>query len=381
MVRIALNELGGKDWTGGLTYRNNLKKALETLPEKPELYLISQTDQVESYGYIIVKPYVSTNRIVKIYDTFSRHVLRTDYLLRRSLTNYDIDILFPGKMSAGRKTASIYWIPDFQFLHLPHFYQPGQADRIKANLPRYFRDASLIIVSSFDARSDMETYFPRFLDKTRVVSFVAHVPENTYLTNPREVADIYHLPDDFIYLPNQFWAHKNHLLVIEALGLLKREGLRPVIVSTGNPADSRNPLYFADIMRRVSECDLRNQFIVLGLVPHEHIYSLIRRSKCVLNPSLFEGWSTTVEEAKSVGKRMILSDLQVHKEQDPPGSVYFKRDNAVDLAEKLKDCWDNYNSGPDSELEKKARQLLSDRMRSFAGNFMTVCEEAIKKNK
>jgi hypothetical protein len=35
----------------------------------------------------------------------------------------------------------------------------------------------------------------------------------------------------------------------------------------------------------------------------------------VLNPSLFEGWSTTVEEAKAQGKQMILSSLPVHMEQ------------------------------------------------------------------
>jgi glycosyltransferase involved in cell wall biosynthesis len=41
----------------------------------------------------------------------------------------------------------------------------------------------------------------------------------------------------------------------------------------------------------------------------------MRASTALINPSLFEGWSTTVEEAKSTGTPMILSDLGVHREQ------------------------------------------------------------------
>jgi hypothetical protein len=35
----------------------------------------------------------------------------------------------------------------------------------------------------------------------------------------------------------------------------------------------------------------------------------------VLTPSLFEGWSTSVEEAKALEKQMILSDTPIHREQ------------------------------------------------------------------
>ena len=35
----------------------------------------------------------------------------------------------------------------------------------------------------------------------------------------------------------------------------------------------------------------------------------------LINPSFFEGWSTTVEEAKSLGTKMILSNIKLHLEQ------------------------------------------------------------------
>ena len=35
-MKIAINELGGSEWTGGVTYRRNLIKALCSHPEKIE---------------------------------------------------------------------------------------------------------------------------------------------------------------------------------------------------------------------------------------------------------------------------------------------------------------------------------------------------------
>jgi glycosyltransferase involved in cell wall biosynthesis len=378
MIKIALNEIGGKEWTGGITYRNNLIKALNTLPEKPELYLIGEAEHVQIEGCLSINPYLSESWMIKTFDAFSWHFLKRDLIMSKTLKGHDIDVLFPGRMSPGGKTASINWIPDFQYKHLPYLYSATQEANLDKKLHNNFANSDLIIVSSKDARSDLEKYFPEYISKTRILSFVAHVPENIYDTNPKSIADIYHLPEDFIFLPNQFWVHKNHLLVVEALKLLKDSGVKPVVVCSGNPVDSRDPLHLAGLIKKISEYNLRDQFVCIGLIPHDHLYCLIRQSKCVLNPSLFEGWSTTVEESKSVGKRLILSDLDVHKEQDPQEALYFDRHNAIDLAEKIKHAWIDFETGPDLDLETKARIDLPGRMRAFAQNFVTICDEAIK---
>ena len=94
---------------------------------------------------------------------------------------------------------------------------------------------------------------------------------------------------------------------------------------------------------------------MLGFVDHRHVYSLIRQSICVCNPSLFEGWSTPVEEAKSMGKSILLSKIFCSLEQSPPGATYFDRDfSERDLSEKLSEIWSSNEEGPDLEMEKKS---------------------------
>jgi hypothetical protein len=50
---------------------------------------------------------------------------------------------------------------------------------------------------------------------------------------------------------------------------------------------------------------------------------------------LFEGWSTVVEDAKSLNKFIFLSDIPVHREQNPLNVCYFNPYEEIDLTQKL----------------------------------------------
>jgi glycosyltransferase involved in cell wall biosynthesis len=381
MIRIALNELGGGQWTGGITYRNNLLKSLAYFKEEAEVVMINSAGvpvHEEFKEYKQLSKAVNGKLLDKVYGGFSQKYLGIDNKLGKTIAGQNIDVVFPSTLKAAKGVGSIYWIPDFQFMHLPNMYDQSYLKNIGPKLKKYFSDADLIVVSSEDARKDLQVFSPDFLNKVKVLRFVAHVPETLYEENVQDTRNTYHLPEDFFYLPNQFWAHKNHQLVVEALALLRRKKVNPFVVCSGNPTDVRNPMFFADFLRKLSESGVRNQFAFLGMLPHKHVYSLIRGSKCVINPSLFEGWSTSVEECKSVGKGMILSDLPVHKEQNPADSVFFDRYSAKDLAEKMEWAWLHKPAAPNLQLETEARAMLPMRMQEFGRGFIDACNEVSK---
>jgi glycosyltransferase involved in cell wall biosynthesis len=379
-IKIVINELGGAQWTGGITYRNNLLKAIKTEGHTEQIVCLSSNPENSGLdsSFKIIKIQTRFNAIEKILSRVLKSFFDFDYSLYKTTKSEKPDVLFPHSLYIGNNASLIFWIPDFQFVHLPHLYPSGYVEMNRKKLDGYFKNAKIIVVSSEDALKDLKLFLPQHVSKTRVMRFVAHVPERLYLDDPKEAIATYNLPSDFIFLPNQFWSHKNHLAVFEALKLLQEENIFPYIVCTGNPVDVRNPGYLAGMLQKISELGVRNQVAFLGLLPHDHVYSLIRQSKCVLNPSLFEGWSTSVEEAKSVGKRMVLSDLDVHKEQAPAKSLYFERSSTEDLARQLKKAWLEFESGPDIDLEKEARSILNDRMKGFANRFFDICEEANK---
>jgi glycosyltransferase involved in cell wall biosynthesis len=84
-------------------------------------------------------------------------------------------------------------------------------------------------------------------------------------------------------------------------------------------------------MGKAHAANVAGHFRHLGLVPYEDVLGLNAASDALINPSLFEGWSTTVEEAKALGTGMLLSDIGLHREQSP-SATFFPADNAVALA-------------------------------------------------
>ena len=171
-----------------------------------------------------------------------------------------------------------------------------------------------------------------------MLQFVSNPVEVGHLASKAEITSRYQLPNSYFYLPNQFWTNKNHRLVVDALAVLKAQGIAVTVACTGKPVDGRRPEYFQELMDHVSGQGLEESFRVLGTVPFRDTQALMRHAVAVINPSRFEGWSTTVEEAKTLHKRLLLSNIPVHLEQAPATGCFFSPDSASELAQRLDEC-------------------------------------------
>ena len=75
----------------------------------------------------------------------------------------------------------------------------------------------------------------------------------------------------------------------------------------------------------------------------EDVASLIKGAQVVVSPSLNEGWGMTPVEAIHCGTPILLSDLDVFKEQYEDDAFYHKRNDADDMAVKLEILYKDKN--------------------------------------
>jgi glycosyltransferase involved in cell wall biosynthesis len=304
-INIIIPVLGNSSWIGGLTYQENLIEALKMLPEL-NITLTNELDNVLSAQ----KDIPFSKRL------FSRSMDRFNGALNKVSSwskSYDADLqrkldqCMNGKVNAiftlneahlrGKNNViKLYWIPDFQQLHLKHFFTKEDLEKRNSRYREGCQLADVIIVSSNNVKRDLEKFAPEHAEKCRVSSFVSKIPSFIWDAEPMVVVNKYSLPEKFFYLPNQFWKHKNHKVVFEALQLLREENIFPNIVCTGNPNDHRDPDFYKNLMKKTEELGIKKQIRFLGMVPYQDVMILIRQSIAVVNPSLFEGWSTTVED-------------------------------------------------------------------------------------
>ena len=127
----------------------------------------------------------------------------------------------------------------------------------------------------------------------------------------------------------------------------------------------------------IQEAGLERSFVLLGLIPHDHVLALMRASAALINPSKFEGWSTTVEEAKATGTPMILSSLAVHREQAEDKALYFDKDSPEQLA-RILETFEPLTAPERLQLEQESRIASAEAVRRYAQQFSELTEFVVR---
>lgn len=386
VIRVGFTVIGGRQWTGGRNYLLNLLKALSAYEREsiaPIVFAGQEVDrdEIREFAEIAGVEVVASGNWDghrQLRATVNALLLGRDPAIVRELRTHDIDVFFESARYLGWRpgVAAIGWIPDLQHRVLPDFFTRGLWLRREFGIQMQIRSKRMVMLSSESARRDFRRCYAAAHDRTRVVSFAVLGPATMDLVSARALADTYDLPRDYFFLPNQFWRHKNHLVVLEAIKVLKDRGNPVVVVVTGAGEDARAPGHFEQIMHRVQRESLGRYFRYLGLVPYEHLSLLMGASRALVNPSLFEGWSTTVEEARAHGVPMILSDLEVHHEQAGESAAYFDPHDPKSLADALERAY----VPSDAErlrMAAIAREEANARYKCFAKGFRELCVEAV----
>jgi glycosyltransferase involved in cell wall biosynthesis len=385
-MKIALSIMGDERWMAGEVIVRNLLQSVRELGRNDlTLALLApdwSTDDRARSRYPDADEYlrfVAPGRFsgAWIRNTLSARLMQRDLLLDRYLRANEVDVLF-GSWYPIRypNVATMAWIPDFQHVHMPDMFSEAERAARDRKFAETARLADRVVLLSHAVADDLRARIPAHADKARVLSPITRVPARIYDADPGAVVTRYHLPQKFVYLPNQFWKHKDHQLLFEAVKTLAGRGVDVTVVCTGYPGDYRDAGHFASLWENVSRWGIRDRIIYLGLIPHDDVLLLIRQSVCVVNPSRFEGWGISIAEASAVGKRVLLSDIPTHREQNPPKATFFTPGDPEDLGAKLAAVWNDWTGGPDLELERAARDSLPERLRAYAESFVAIATEA-----
>jgi hypothetical protein len=296
-----------------------------------------------------------------------------DWLLYRLLRQHRIAVISHGRPLVSKSLmASVGWIPDFQHVHLPEYFTKREKQARDWEFMELCVKCDKVIVSSECALADLRAFAPQYAWKGEVLQFVATPPDQSMMPSLAELQQRYNFAGPYFLLPNQFWVHKNHSVVIAALTMLKQQNRRVVVLATGGTGDHRRPKFFSHLMRHAKECDVVDRFRVLGVVEFNDLSGLMQHTVALINPSHFEGWSTSVEESKSMGKQILLSDIPVHREQAPALGVFFNPNDAEGLARCMWNMQTNFDPESDCKNRELARTNLPERQLGFARTFQRI---------
>ena len=372
---ILLYLTGDSHWLGGAQYARNLILALNMISPKkcPPVYLrVSRKRDVTG-----LEALARESEIVRV-DRLTARWTKLDGMTTSWLSD-ECTVAFPQKGGkAGKRPMDIHWIPDFQYKHYPEYFTHEERDQRDAIYEELLQGCRLLVLSSETARRDFQTFFPKYRHlPVEVLSFHAILEEADLAPDPGKVLEHYNLPQRFLYCANQMWQHKGHDVLFDALAQLKEQGLVIPLVCTGSLDDYRTDNFRQAMLAKIKAFDLETQINFLGIVPRREQVQVYRQAALLVQPSRFEGWSTTVEEARTLHKPIVLSDIPTHREQAPPDALFFRDGDSGSLAEALRRKWQEILVEKPAEID--VNSLLAENLkcgRFYAQRFIAICQKA-----
>jgi glycosyltransferase involved in cell wall biosynthesis len=365
-LRVGINGTGGTGWIGGAYYLHNAARAFTMSGHAVQWFAergVASTlvpDVVQASEFVTTSPTV--RRLLRVVHGRGAHRMAG---LEWSAAKAGIDVLAPTTRSLGARCILpwVGWIPDLQHRDLPHFFSEAERVGRDAEQEAMRREAPCIVFSSHHARRRFCAEFGE--REALVVARFPAVPDDSWYAGDVPAALARHgIAERFVYLPNQLWQHKDHATAVAAWEQLGDRA--PLLVCTGALEDYRAPEHVRTMLERMRSGPASSRIRVLGLVDRSDQLALYRAAMAVLNPSLYEGWSTTVEEARALGRPAILSNIEVFKEQMGDRAHFFEAGDARDLARVVAALTGSLPSGPNPASELEARQVAREHLQQYA---------------
>ncbi|WP_129715179.1 glycosyltransferase family 1 protein [Pedobacter sp. SYP-B3415] len=335
------------NWIGGTYYILNMIRALKLLADerRPHLNVLyskgSPLDLIREIDY----PYVTyitldlqLSFFKKVVNKLSKRITgRTPFKFTLPLAVAENVYPLKPNISDEKIKNAYYWIPDFQEHYYPEFFSALERKLRKQDHLQLVRSNSSIVFSSQNALDDFDRFFPGNKNVKKILRFSSFIGTSYLELDPDALFSKFGIEKPYFIVCNQFWKHKNHWVVLKALQLLKSTTVNYQVVFTGKEYDHRNPDYVDGLKAFITENGLSHFVKFLGFIDRDEQLLLMKQSVAIIQPSLFEGWSTVIEDAKALGAKTIVSNIPLHREQIVQNCRFFDPENASELAEKIKD--------------------------------------------
>ncbi len=343
---------------GGHTFQQSLLQVLTSVPTQHEFYIFYYGEKpvdIFHTKHIFFVPIFQWQKILwlKPYSWFKKILIKRKFktLLNKAVLDNQIDLIW-------------FMTPGYEFVKIPYLYTIWDLQHRKQS---FFPEVS-VEQNQFEGREKL---------------YASVIPRAAYVltgneTAKKEVVDFYRVPAErvkmlelptpefalqqsimhksitsiqnpYFFYPAQFWPHKNHMVILRALALLKNN---IDVVFTGS--DKGNLAY---VQEQALSLGVINRVHFLGFVSREELISLYQHTVALVFPSFFGPNNIPPLEAFALGCPVICADADGMREQLGDAALFFNPTDEHDLMQKITLILENSQKRNDFIAAGKERAL------------------------
>lgn len=353
-IAISLLRISQKSPTGAFIYIQNLLDNIFEI-DKENRYYLFLTSINNKYFKKRYKRYKNVEfKIIDIrhdlifnpLKAFSKIIAKIknstpkkEKLLRKEVQDFvdknNIDtFFFPSTIISPKEiknVRTIITICDLQHEYFPENFSEQNLRQRKENYQyAVFNSDHIIAISDYTRKTIIEKYK---IDPNKITAIHLGIGD---VKNKTEYKCSISLPKDFLFYPAAFWPHKNHKILIEALGKLKNEFPDLKLVFTGFNKTIKNPKLRKEVEELIDFYKLSEKIIFLGYVLDQEMDCIYQKAKALVYPSSFEGFGLPILEAFKCGLPVIAADNTSISEVTGNAGLLFETNNLEIFVESIK---------------------------------------------
>jgi glycosyltransferase involved in cell wall biosynthesis len=203
----------------------------------------------------------------------------------------------------------------------------------------------ILVDSQLGKEQLMESYI---VDESKIFILPFIAPKYIYEENSQNVID-YKLPNKYVFYPAQFWEHKNHKGLVNAISLIAHKLPDLKMVFVGSPNNSYNKL-----RTLINRLQLQDNFIFLDHVPDNQMRNLYLNARALIMPTFFGPTNIPPLEAFATECPVAVSNVYAMPEQIGEAGLVFDPNSYEQIADVIYRLWTDDNLV--SDLINKGRE-------------------------
>ncbi|MEO8336685.1 MAG: glycosyltransferase family 1 protein [bacterium] len=241
-------------------------------------------------------------------------------------------------------------VHDIQHVRQPHFreiIEDGYWEHVEYILRNAAKSATMIIAESETGKADLLECYAGYgltADRVAIVPYTVppHVRADRRVEEATRVRRELGLPERYVFYPAQFNSHKNHVRLVEAVGIIRmRTGLRVPLVLSGAQNWPVAAETWRTLMTTATRMGIADQVRYVGVVKNEDMTGLYAAATALVMPSYFGPTNLPLIEAWALGCPVITSDIRGIREMCGDAALLVPPSSADDIADAILSIWNN----------------------------------------
>jgi glycosyltransferase involved in cell wall biosynthesis len=206
-------------------------------------------------------------------------------------------------------------------------------DRREARYTQATKRAAKVFVESKAGGQDVQFYYQVKSNKIVVLPMFGNSLQEASYTEleKQEFMDKNKIKSKkYLFYPAQFWPHKNHINLLKAFQMLKKQGYDLQLLFTGQDKGNKGL-----IEKTAKQLNIEDAVLYLGFVDNKYIRLLYENAFALVMPTFLGPTNMPLVEAMTLGCPVICTDFEGHREQTEDAALYFNPQSPDNIAEKI----------------------------------------------